>query len=101
MPELELIKWAIEIGSFGLVAWIVMQTFTKTLPGLTEQFRVDLQLERKSAQQSLADITQALERLSVILLYHDATVRGKNPETLGSTEELLRRLRGNSPRSQS
>jgi hypothetical protein len=44
----------------------------------------------------LDQVAQALERLSVILIYHDATVRGKNPETLGSTEELLRLLRGKS-----
>lgn len=93
MPELDLVKWAIEVSSFALVAWIVMQTFTKTLPSLTEQFRVDLKLERETTQRSMTEITEALERLSIILLYHDATVRGKSPETLGSTEELLARLR--------
>ena len=90
-----MLKWAIEISSFSLVAWIVMQTFTRTLPNLTEQFRIDLQRERDTTRDSLREITVALERLSVILLYHDdATVRGKNPEALGSTEELLRKLQG-------
>jgi hypothetical protein len=70
-----------------------MQTFSKTIPTLTEQFRQDLQREREASERSLSGVTEALERLSVILLYHDATVRGKNPETLGSTEEIIRLLR--------
>lgn len=94
IPELDLVKWAIEISSFALVAWIVMQTFTKTLPTLTEQFRADLQQQREANERGMAEITERLERLSAILLYHDATVRGTNPQTLGSTEELLRRLEG-------
>lgn len=98
MPELDLVKWAIEISSFALVAWIVMQTFTKTLPTLTEQFRADLQLEREATQRGMDEINDQLERLSMILIYHDATVRGTDPKTLGSTEELLQRLQ-RKPRS--
>ncbi len=94
MPDLDLAKLAIEISSFALVAWLMTQTFSKTIPALTDQFRQDLQRERDSSEKALAEVTQALERLSVILIYHDATVRGENPQTLGSTEELLRMLRG-------
>ena len=94
MPELDLVKWAIEVSSFALVAWMLMQVFTKTLPTLTEQFRADLKLEREVAQKSMQDVTDALERLTILLIYHDATVRGTNPQTLGSTEEILSRLQG-------
>lgn len=93
MQDLDLARLAVEISSFALVAWLLMQTFSKTLPALSDQFRQDLQRERESSEKALGEIAQSLERLSVILLYHDATVRGKNPETLGSTEELLRLLR--------
>lgn len=92
--ESDLIRLAVEVSSFGLVAWLMLQTFSQTIPALTEQFRQDLQREREASERGLRDVAEALERLSVILLYHDATVRGKNPETLGSTEELLRVLRG-------
>ena len=36
--------------------------------------------------------TRSVETLSVILLHHDATVRGENPEVLGSHSDLLKRL---------
>ncbi len=94
MFDLDLAKLAVEISSFSLVAWLMMQTFSKTLPTLTEQFRQDLQREREASERSMSGVTEALERLSIILIYHDATVRGKNPESLGSTDELLRLLRG-------
>lgn len=83
-----------EVSSFGLVAWLMLQTFSKTIPMLTEQFRQDLQREREASERGLREVAEALERLSVILIYHDATVRGKNPETLGSTDQLIRILRG-------
>ena len=42
MPDLDLAKLAVEISSFALIAWLMMQTFSKTLPTLSEQFRQDL-----------------------------------------------------------
>lgn len=92
--DMDITKLAVEISSFALIAWLVTQTFSKTLPSLTQQFHLDLQREREASEQSLKEVTAALERLCIILIYHDATVRGKNPETLGSTEELLRLLGG-------
>lgn len=94
MLEADIVKLAVEISSFVLVAWLMLQTFSKTIPALTEQFREDLQKEREASERGIHEVAESLERLSVILIYHDATVRGRNPETLGSTEELLRVLRG-------
>ncbi|NJL73466.1 MAG: hypothetical protein HC888_19050 [Candidatus Competibacteraceae bacterium] len=93
MQEIDLARLGVEISSFALVAWLMMQTFSKTLPALSDQFRQDLQRERESSEKALGEIARSLERLTVVILYHDSTVRGKNPETLGSTEELLRLLR--------
>ena len=94
MLEADFVESAVEVSSFALVAWLMLQTFSKTIPMLTEQFRQDLQREREASERGLREVTEALERLSIILIYHDATVRGRNPETLGSTDELLRVLRG-------
>ncbi len=93
MHETDLLKLAVEVGSFSLVTWLMLQTFSKTLPTLTEQYRQDLQREREASERGLMQLSESIERLSLILLYHDATVRGRNPETLGSTEEILRILR--------
>ncbi len=94
MLEADLVKIALETTSFALVAWLMLQTFSKTIPMMMEQFRQDLQREREASERGLREVTEALERLSIILIYHDATCRGKDVETLGSTEELLRVLRG-------
>lgn len=76
MLESDLVKLLVEVSSFGLVAWLMLQTFSKTIPMLTEQFRQDLQREREASERGLREVAEALERLSVILIYHDATVRG-------------------------
>ncbi len=96
--ETELVKLAVEVSSFALMAWLILQTFSKTIPMMMEQFRQDLQREREASERGMREVTDALERLSIILIYHDATCRGKNVETLGSTDELLRVLRGKTAR---
>ncbi len=41
---------------------------------------------------SLRSVQRTLARLAALLIQHDATVRGQNPSTLGSTEELIARI---------
>lgn len=93
MHESDLLKLAVEVGSFSLVTWLMLQTFSKTLPTLTEHYRQDLQREREASERGLMQLSESIEKLSIILLYHDATVRGTDPEAVGSTEEILRILR--------
>lgn len=87
------VKLATDIGSFGLLAWLVYYVFSSMLPGLNREFREELQKEREATASGLRDISRALEKLSVILIYHDASVRGIDPSALGSTEDILRLLR--------
>lgn len=94
MLEQDIVKLAVEVSSFALVAWLILETFSKTIPKMMEQFRQDLQREREASERGLREVADQLEKLSLIMVYHDATCRGKNAETLGSTEELLRVLRG-------
>lgn len=70
-----------EVGAFAMVAWLVYYTFSTTLPQLHEEFRKELQEERKVCQEGFRQITRALERLTTFMLYHDASVRGQTPET--------------------
>ena len=41
---------------------------------------------------ALRKVSQRLDLNTKTLLLHDATVRGANPETLGETNELIKRL---------
>ena len=42
--------------------------------------------------EELGQLKTVNARLAQVLMYHDATVRGTNPETLGSTEEIMARI---------
>lgn len=64
------------------------------LDSLHDEIRTLMWSHSQSNDAGLREVADALERLSIILIYHDATVRGTNPEALGSTEELLKTLRG-------
>jgi len=53
----------------------------------------------RSHQEAMNGISRQLERLAeqvakntAIVVLHDATVRGTNPETIGTTEEIMERL---------
>lgn len=63
MLEAEFVKLAVEISSFALVAWLMLQTFSKTIPMLTEQFRQDLQREREVSERGLKEVTEALDTM--------------------------------------
>lgn len=93
MTELDWLKVATDLGSLGIVAWLVQHTFARTLPDLHRQFGEELQKERDVTASSLRQVYRAIDRLSIVLIYHDASTRGINPEAVGSTEELLRLLR--------
>lgn len=82
-----------DLGSFGLVAWLFWYVFSQMLPGLNRDFRDELKQEREITAAGLRDISSALEKLSIIILWHDASVRGTDPSALGTTEDLLRILR--------
>lgn len=46
----------------------------------------------KANTHALEHQSRMLARLTVAIIQHDAQVRGVNPNTLGSTEELLRKV---------
>lgn len=71
------LKTVTELGAFGVLAWIVYQTFARTLPRLHEEFRKELQEERRVTERGFRQLSRALERLTNFMLYHDAAVRGK------------------------
>lgn len=83
--ELDWLKIAVDLGSFGMVAWLVFYTFSKMLPEWSQQFRTELAQEREVTATGLKDVSDAVDRLSKLLILHDASVRGKedvDPDTL-------------------
>ncbi|RMD64628.1 hypothetical protein D6833_04150 [Candidatus Parcubacteria bacterium] len=40
----------------------------------------------------LENVSRQLAKNTVAIILHDATVRGKNPDTVGDTEDLLRKI---------
>lgn len=88
MPDLDLLKMAVDVGSFGMIAWLIFYTFSKMLPQTIDQFRQELREERAVTQTGFAKLEEALDRLSMIVVVHDAAVRGEDIDTK-SVQSLL------------
>lgn len=46
---------AVNLGAFGLVAWLVKHTFTHTIPRLAKEFREQLDAQRTAFSAELKD----------------------------------------------
>lgn len=93
------------IGAFGLVVWIVFYVFRSMIPKMHDEFADALRQERdtrraqwaeyreeiRALRAVLRELTRQQTMLSALLIQHDATVRGQNPQTVGTTEELIQR----------
>ena len=44
---IDVLKWGINLGAFGLIVWLVRYTFKSTIPRLAKDFRETLQQERQ------------------------------------------------------
>lgn len=73
--------------------WFSLQSLHGIVTASRLKIREDIREQSKVYDKAFNEISDVLERLSIILIYHDATVRGTNPKTLGSSQELLDTLR--------
>lgn len=74
----------VQAGALGILGFVLFYGMKFILPQLTKA--IDRNSDVLVRQQLV------LGRLVVVVLQHDATVRGENPETIGTTEELLERI---------
>lgn len=88
-----------EFGAFGLLAWMVWYTAKTLIPRSIDRVieasdRVAAAQRESTAvvAQAMRDAQRTMGRLTVAIIYHDATVRGVSPETVGSHEELMQRI---------
>lgn len=80
----EVISQWIQAGALGILGFVLWYGMKNVLPQFTKAIdRISDVLQRQE---------MVLGRLTVVVLQHDATVRGENPETLGTSEELLERI---------
>ena len=95
---IEVGQW-IQYGALGGVLLVVWAFFQKLLPALLKTFTEELRADRvaqlkkmEAIEKSIKENSMVLARLSALLISHDATVRGVNPEVMGTTEELVERI---------
>jgi hypothetical protein len=91
MPE-SLIAALVQ-APFVLVMLYMVQRFLTHLKEREHEWQAFMNRADTALAAHLAELAEAVDRLSVVVLYHDATVRGVNPQTLGSTDDLLHILR--------
>jgi hypothetical protein len=84
IPALGVLGGWLQFGAFGLLAAVLFYGLRTLLP---QTLGAIAKMEKTMDRQC-----DALRRLTVVILLHDATVRGKNPETLGTTDDIIRRV---------
>ena len=77
---LEFVK---EFGSLGVILWLVWWTQCRVIPGLQRDCRDERKEQRDSHVASMAQITEALGRLTSEFEEHRRAVRSKGKETDG------------------
>ena len=118
MDQAHYVQLIERFGSLVILGWIVYYSLThalpaaqatleKTLKEVQEAYLGQMAAQRESffraAEEQRASIhshsdqleklSATIEQLSVILIKHDAQVRGHNPDILGTTEDLFQSLR--------
>jgi len=88
---------------FGLTLTYLFRT---VIPNMQKNFSENLERVTQAFSESqikildrLEGTERAIDKNSIILLRHDATVRGENPEILGETRDILEILRNTNGRS--
>ena len=77
---LEFVK---EFGSLGVILWLVWWTQCRVIPGLNRDCRNERKEQRDSHVASMAQITEALGRLTSEFEEHRRAVRSKGEKTDG------------------
>lgn len=105
-----LVEAVVQFGALGILAWVLFYGLKTALPNMVKSLtssneRVAEHLaehQRELAKTLLAsnrEVADALTgqqkilaKLTVVIMQHDATVKGEDPGRLGTTEEMLRTL---------
>ncbi len=77
---------------FVAIMVYMVQRFLLHLDSRDDEWRKFTVTQNNRVIAQLNEQRRALEALSVLLIRHDATVRGVNPDHVGTTEELLRHI---------
>ena len=88
LATLDILQLLIQVPIVGLFVWFVLKN--------NKEWREFLKVEREEVasthqalRQDIRGLSRTLHSLTRILLYHDMTVRGINPETSGNTKEMV------------
>ena len=79
---------------FVLAMAYLVQRFLTHLNERDQEWQQFLERTDEALAERLGDLTDSVNRLSLLIVAHDARVRGITPETPGSTDDLLRVVRG-------
>lgn len=98
--ELEfLLNLAVQVPIVVLFAWFVIKRdkdYDATRTARDREWHKMIERVHQTSMEQMKDMTDAMERIATqlvrnttTLLLHDATVRGINPETIGSSKDIF------------
>ena len=92
------ISLLVQVPIVGIFVWFVLRNAKEWRSWMAEQAKErDKALEHvtgdlKKLTSELKTLTHSIEILTRIVLYHDATVRGTNPNVSGDTKEMIEKV---------
>ena len=85
------------LGTVAVLVWLIVYMFKTVLPAQQAEFAKLIKDLRESSSADVAKVaasvdalTSKTEELANLVLLHDATVRGINPQVLGTTHDLAK-----------
>ena len=93
MPDPDLIKGILNFGSFGLITWLFVHTYTRLIPSL--QDRLDKIAERfeTSLEKQHADCNEMLERQREAFARSLADEQSAHERAFSSVADSIRHLK--------
>ena len=92
MPE-PLISALVQ-APFVLAMAYLVQRFLTHLNERDQEWRSFIERADETLAERLAELTEAVKELSMLVVAHDASVRGLTPEKTCHSDDLLRAIRG-------
>jgi hypothetical protein len=84
----EVVQPVIQGGALAVLAMVLLYGLKVALPTMVQT----MMESNVSVQAALTKQQRIMAKMTAVILLHDATVKGKNPDTIGSTEDIVERI---------
>jgi hypothetical protein len=91
----QIVQLFVQGGALAVLAMVLLYAMKVALPSMVNAINSSVDSLIKSnttVQIALTEQQRILAKLTAVMLLHDATVRGTNPDVMGTTEDIMKRI---------